>query len=164
MKTLFILRHAKSSWKDDSLKDFDRPLNSRGRKAAELIGTLMRKEKLTPDLVLSSPAVRARETIEIVMKTARLSAELRYDQRIYEAGPLRLLEVISQIEEDKSSVLLVGHNPGLEELLQVLTGSAEHIATGTLGKIDLKASKWSKTLEDKGSLDWLVKAKELDQS
>jgi len=164
MKTLFILRHAKSSWKDDSLQDFDRPLNGRGRKAGELIGTLMREKKLTPDLVLSSPAVRARETIEIVMKTARLPAELRYDQRIYEAGPLRLLEVISQIEEDKSSVLLVGHNPGLEELLQVLTGRVEHMATGTLGKIDLKATKWSKPLEDKGSLDWLVKAKELDQS
>ncbi len=164
MKTLFILRHAKSSWKDDSLQDFDRPLNGRGRKAAEVIGTLMRNKKLTPDLVLSSPAVRARETIQIVMKTARLPVELRYDQRIYEAGPLQLLEVISQIEEDKDSVLLVGHNPGLEELLQVLTGSVEHMATATLGKIDLKAAKWSKALEDKGTLDWLVKAKELDQS
>jgi len=164
MKTLFILRHAKSSWKDDSLQDFDRPLNGRGRKAAELIGTLMRNKKLTPDLVLSSPAVRARETIQLVMKTARLPAELRYDQRIYEAGPLQLLEVISQIEEEKDSVLLVGHNPGLEELLQVLTGCVEHMATGTLGKIDLKATKWSKALEDKGTLDWLVKAKELDQS
>ncbi len=164
MKTLFILRHAKSSWKDDSLQDFDRPLNGRGRKAAELIGTLMKNKKLTPDLVLCSPAVRARETIQIVMKTARLPAELRYDQRIYEAGTLQLLEVISQIEEDKDSVLLVGHNPGLEELLQVLTSSVEHMATGTLGKIDLKAAKWSKALEDKGTLDWLVKAKDLDQS
>jgi len=163
MKTLFILRHAKSSWKDDSLQDFDRPLNGRGRKGAELIGTLIRNKKLMPDLVLSSPAVRARETIEIVMKTAKLSAELRYDQRIYEASPLRLLEVISQIEEDKNRVLLVGHNPGLEELLQVLTGSVEHMATGTLGKIDLKATKWTKALEDKGSLDWLVKPKELDE-
>ena len=163
MKTLFILRHAKSSWKDESLQDFDRPLNGRGRKAAELIGTLMKKQKLVPDLVLSSPAIRARETIEILMKAAKLAVELRYDQRIYEASPLQLLEVISQIEEDKKSALLVGHNPGLEDLLHVLTGQAQHMSTACLAKIDLKANKWSKELAEKGSLDWIVKAKELEQ-
>lgn len=123
----------------------------------------MRKQKVTPDLVLSSPAVRARETIEIVIKAAG-ETELRFDQRIYEAGPLRLLEVISQIDEDKRSVLLVGHNPGMEELLQALTGRVEHMATGTLAKIDLKAARWSKALEGKGNLEWLVKPKELVQS
>jgi len=163
MKTLFILRHAKSSWKDESLQDFDRPLNGRGRKAAELIGILMKKQKVAPDLVLSSPAIRARETIEIVMKAAKLAVELRYDQRIYEASPVQLLEVISQIEEDKKSALLVGHNPGLEDLLHVLTGHAEHMSTACLAKIDLKANKWSKSLSEKGSLDWIVTAKELEQ-
>ena len=163
MKTLFILRHAKSSWKDESLQDFDRPLNGRGRKAAELIGTLMKKQKLVPDLVLSSPAIRARETIEIVMKAAKLAVELRYDQRIYEAGPVQLLEVISQIEEEKKSALLVGHNPGLEDLLNALTGQAQHMSTACLAKIDLKANKWSKALAEKGSLDWIVKAKDLEQ-
>ena len=66
MKTLFLLRHAKSSWNDQNLQDFDRPLNARGRKAAELIGTFIKKQKVSPDLVISSPAVRARETIEII--------------------------------------------------------------------------------------------------
>jgi phosphohistidine phosphatase len=161
MKTLFLLRHAKSSWKDSILQDFDRPLNGRGRKAGELVGAFLRKQRLTPDLVLSSPAVRARETVEIVLKAAKLSVELRFDQRIYEAGPLRLLEVISQIDEHKNAVLIVGHNPGIEELLEVLTGQLERINTGTLAKIDLSTTKWSKTLEGKGSLDWLVKPKEL---
>lgn len=161
MKTLFLLRHAKSTWHDPNLPDFDRPLNARGRKAAELIGTFLRKEKATPDLVLSSPAVRARETIEIVIKTAKLPAELRYDQRIYEASSIILVEVISQIEDDKSGVLLVGHNPGMENLLELLTGRAEHMATGMLVKVDLKAARWSKALEGQGNLDWLVKPKEL---
>lgn len=164
MKTIFLLRHAKSSWKDSSLPDFDRPLNSRGRKSAELIGGFIRREKIVPDLVLSSPAVRARETIEIVMKAAKLPSELRYDERIYEAGPLRLLEVISQIEESKTSVLLVGHNPGFEELLQVLTGRAERLTTGNLAKISMATTKWYKTSDKKGTLDWLVRPKELEKS
>ena len=95
------------------------------------------------------------------MKTVKLTAELRYDQRIYEASPLVLVEVISQIEEDKSNVLLVGHNPGMENLLEILTGEVAQMATGTLARIDLKAAKWSKALEGQGNLDWLVKPKEL---
>ena len=161
MKTLFLLRHAKSSWNDANLKDFDRPLNARGLRAAELIGTFIKKEKVSFDLVLSSPAVRARETIEIVLKTAKLAAEVRYDQRIYEASPHVLIEVITQIEEEKSKVLLVGHNPGIEKLLEVLTGGITHVATGTFAKIDLKTAKWSKALEAQGTLDWVVKPKEL---
>lgn len=161
MKTLLLLRHAKSSWKDTSLQDFDRPLNGRGRKAAEMVARFIRKQRVAPDLLLSSPAIRARETIETVIKAAKLSAELRYDQRIYEAGPLRLLEIVSQIEEERGTVLLVGHNPGMEELLQLLTDRPEHMTTGTLAKIDLKADKWSKVLEQKGTLDWIVKPKKL---
>lgn len=162
MKILFVLRHAKSSW-NDAGQDFERPLDSRGRKAAELIGAFIRKRRVELDLVLSSPAVRARETIERTMKAAGLRTELRYDQRIYEAGPLRLLEVISQIEDEKSAVLLVGHNPGLEELLHVLTNRVEHMSTGTLAKITFGTTKWRKALEKKGNLDWLIKPKELEK-
>lgn len=164
MKTLLLLRHAKSSWNDAGLQDFDRPLNGRGRKDAETIGRFIRKQRVVPDLLLSSPALRARETIETIMKTAKLQSELRFDQRIFEAGPLRLLEVVSQIEDDRSMVLLVGHNPGMEELLQLLTGGTEHMATGTLAKIDFKAASWGKVLEEKGSLDWIVKPKELAEA
>ena len=161
MKTLFLLRHAKSSWNDERLQDFDRQLNSRGRKAAESIAGFMNQKKVAPELVLSSPAIRARETIDIVYKAARLRSELRYDQRIYDAGPLRLLEVISEVEEDKNRVLLVGHNPGLEGLLEILAESAEHMATCSLARIDFKVTKWNKVLEAKGTLEWIVKPKEL---
>lgn len=161
MKTLLLLRHAKSSWQDADLQDFDRPLNERGQRAAEMIGRFIRNKHVAPDLLLSSPAIRARETIEIVIETAKLSSELRYDERIYEASPLRLLEVVSQIEEERKIVVLVGHNPGMEELLKLLTDRVEHMATGTLAKIDFKAARWDDVLNEKAGLDWIVSPKEL---
>ena len=161
MKTLLLLRHAKAENGGAALPDLDRALNDRGRKEAQAVGTFIRKQDLALDLVLSSSAERTRETTELVVASADPAVEVRYEQRIYEAGPLRLLEVVSQIEEECSTVLLVGHNPGMEELLQLLTDRAEHMATGTLAKIDLKASDWSKVTEEKGSLDWIVKPKEL---
>ena len=163
MKTLLLLRHAKSSWKDSSLQDFDRPLNGRGKKAAETIGRFIRNKQVVPDLILSSSAIRARETVEIVIKTAKLRSEVRYDERIYEASPQRLLEVVSQIDEERKIVLLVGHNPGLEELLKLLTDRDEHMATGTFARIDLKAASWDQVLEDKGTLEWIVRPKELGE-
>ena len=161
MKTLFLLRHAKAENAAPGLTDLNRALNSRGRNEAQAIGTFLKKQNIKFDRVLCSPAVRARETTELVLQSAELAANVRYDQRIYEAGPRRLLEVISEIEEDLSVVLLVGHNPGMEELLQLLTGSLEQLATGTLAKIDLAAAEWSKVREGKASLDWIVKPKEL---
>jgi phosphohistidine phosphatase len=162
MKTLLLLRHAKSSWKDTSLGDFDRPLNGRGLKAAPQMGKFLRKQKVQPDLVLSSPAERARQTTALVMEAAKLAAPLRYDERIYEASTKQLLEVVSQIEESAEVVLLVGHNPGLEQLLEHLTGEQEALATATLAQISLDVEKWSKVREHCGSLERLVKPKELD--
>ncbi len=160
MRTLLLLRHAKSQNAEAGLPDFDRALNDRGRKEAQAVGTFMRKQSLRLDLVVSSPARRARETTELVLASADLPVEVRYDQRVYEAGPLRLLEVLSQIEEERNTVLLVGHNPGFEELVRLLTDRLEHMATGTLAKIDLEAVGWSKLPEEKGTLDWILKPKD----
>lgn len=162
MKTIFLLRHAKSSWKDQSLPDFERPLNRRGRQAAETIGRYLRAKEIVPDLVLSSTAVRARETIEIVVKTAKWRTEVRYDERIYEAGAMRLLEIVSQIENDRKTVLVVGHNPGMEEFLQLLSGKIEQIPTGGLAKLVLKTSKWLAVLDKKASLEWLIRPREVE--
>lgn len=114
MKTLYLLRHAKSSWKDPGLQDYDRPLNGRGREAAPVVGRLIRKTKLRVDLLLSSPAARARQTAALVQESAGLSAELLYDERIYEADAVALLEVVTQATESADALMLVGHNPGLE--------------------------------------------------
>lgn len=162
MKTLFLLRHAKSSRKDESLPDFERPLNGRGKQAAEKIGRYLKRELIVPELVLSSPAARARETIERVAKAAKWSVEVRYDQRIYEAGGLRLLEVISQIENERKIVLLVGHNPGIEELLMLLAGESKKVPTGALIKLELKSSKWATAADKRAKLVWRIKPSKLD--
>ena len=161
MKDLLLMRHAKSSWKDDKLADFERPLNDRGRKAAALIGRYIAQENISIDLVVSSPAVRARQTIEHVLRAAKKSVELRFDQLIYEATSMRLLEVISQVEDERKSVLLVGHNPGMEELLGTLVGGEQHMPTASLAIVSLQSKKWDKVSGSKADLTAFIKAKDL---
>ena len=161
MKTLLLLRHSKAENAAPGSSDIDRALNERGRNEAQAMGTFIRKQNLTFELVLCSPALRARETAELVLAAAEITANVRYDQRIYEAGPRQLLEVISEVEEDKSGVLLVGHNPVMEELLRALTGKDEPMATGALAKIDFNFDEWSRVTEDIGALECIVRPNEL---
>src|SRR5215207_4705324 len=161
MKTLLLLRHAKSSWDSPAQRDFERPLNERGLKAAPLMGRLLLKRKLRPDLVLSSPAERARQTAALLMEAARLASPLRFDERIYEATAARLVEVVSQVEEEVASALVVGHNPGMEELIQHLTGETRRMPTAALARITLNLDKWAKLREGAGRLEELVKPKDL---
>lgn len=161
MRTLLLLRHAKAVSGSDSLRDLDRSLNDQGRNQSEHVGKYLKEQNIGLDLVLSSTARRARETTELVLTAAECVIEVRYDLRIYEASRQQLLEVVSELEEQKNRILLVGHNPGLEELLQRLTGRFESMATGTLAKVDLKASHWTEAANHEGHLDWLVKAQEL---
>jgi len=163
MKTLYLLRHAKSSWKEPGLEDFDRPLNGRGQDAAPLVGRFIRKKKLTVDLLLSSPAARARQTASLVREAAGLSAALLFDERIYEADAARLLEVVSQAAESADALMLVGHNPGLEELLRLLTGEERQMQTAALACVELDVEKWAKTRERAGRLEWLVRPKDLSE-
>ncbi len=164
MRTLYLLRHAKSSWKDEALADFERPLNGRGERACETVGRFLRTEDISFDLVLSSPALRARETIDRVLRAAKLKPDLRYDERIYEATASRLLDVVAQIESDYKVVALVGHNPGMQELLQLMTGEVDDFPTATLAKINLKNLKWSEAGTRKGELDWIVRPKEMEKA
>ena len=157
MKTLFLLRHAKAVSGSDSLRDIDRSLNDQGRRQAELVGKYLKEQNIGLDLVLSSTALRARETTELVLTAAERMSEVRNDQRIYEASAQQLLEVVSQIEEEKNEVLLVGHNPGLEELLKRLTGRLESMGTGTLAKIAIGGSEWTEAAAEKADLNWLFK-------
>jgi len=162
MKTLFLLRHAKSSWKDETLADFERPLNRRGKRAAETMGAYFKSEGIVPELIVCSPAVRARETLELVTKAAKWSTEVRYDQRIYEASGMRLAEVVSQIDNDRKVAMLVGHNPGMEELLLLMTAESVGFATGTCAKVAVKASKWANAVDKRATLEWLVKPRDLE--
>jgi phosphohistidine phosphatase len=161
VKTLLLLRHAKSSWDDKSLRDFDRPLNKRGLKAAPMVGETIRKRKLRPELVLSSPAERAKETTRLVCDAAGLIAVARYEDGIYEASARRLLEIVSRIEDAVNTAMLVGHNPGLEELLGVLTNEAHRMPTASLASIELRVERWSEVTSGTGKLQWILKPKEL---
>jgi phosphohistidine phosphatase len=149
------------SWKDEALLDIERPLNGRGRKASQTVGHFLGNTRITPDLVLSSSAIRARQTTDIVLETAKLNTDLCFDERIYDASGHRLLEVVRQIDKSKKTVLLVGHNPGLEEFLELLTGAVEAMPTGTLSKLTLKASDWEDVSNNGGTLEWIVRPKEL---
>lgn len=160
MKTLFILRHAKSSWADADMSDFERPLNDRGMKAAAFMGELISDKGYEPYLILSSPAVRARSTAEIVKKAGKLDAEIRYEHRIYEASPQTLRQTISEIDGAYRSVLLVGHNPGIEGLSRFLTGHLESFPTAALAVIDLNIDEWSYIDEGRGTLSKIYRPKE----
>jgi phosphohistidine phosphatase len=164
MKTLFLMRHAKSSWDDPALADFDRPLNERGQKAAPLMGRLLRERKVKPDLVLSSPAERAKQTAALVMEAAGIKKKVTYERRIYDASLGQLLDVITGIDDKCSVVLIIGHNPGLEKLLEYLTGESERMPTAALARIALNIDKWSTTGDLSGTLEWIMRPKELASS
>ena len=151
-RILYLLRHAKSSWKDDSQKDFDRPLKGRGREAAEQLGKRLASEKLQDAVLICSPAARARETAQIVLKHSGLRMDQRFDERIYEASLRDLLQVVSEIPDDKQTAMMVGHNPGFEELLAFLTGEARRMPTCALAKIKLEAASWKDARAGAGSL------------
>ena len=163
MKTLFLLRHAKSSWKDETLPDFERPLNRRGKRAAETMGRYFKTSAIVPELILCSPAERTRETLNLLLKASRWATEVRYDQRIYEASAQRLAEVVSQIDNDRKVAMLVGHNPGLEDLLLLFTGTTEVMPAGAIAKLQLKTTKWATAFEKRATLDWLIRPNDLEE-
>ncbi len=143
------------------MRDFDRPLNKRGLQAAPLIGRYIGQRKVRPDLVLSSPAERARQTTALAIEAAGIKAEVRYDERIYEASTEQLMEVVSEIDDNASEVLLVGHNFGMEQLLERLTGEVHRMPTAALARIVLELDHWNLVRDRAGRLDWIVKPKEL---
>lgn len=114
MKYLYIARHAKSSWKDMSLSDFERPLNARGKRDAPFMADLLKDKNISPDLILSSPAKRAKKTAKQYHET--LGGELRFDEDIYEASLMNLLELVKEALQSVDSVMIVGHNPDLTAL------------------------------------------------
>ena len=162
MKTLYLLRHAKSSWNDSSLRDFDRPLNDRGREAAELIGKRLAAEELVDALLLCSPALRTRETAEIVFQDLRVDE--RFDERIYEASLRDLTQVISEIPDDKQVAVLIGHNPGLEELLAFLTGEQRRMPTCALAKITFDLESWKQVRTGEGNLERFITPRDFKHS
>src|SRR5436190_21424389 len=143
MKTLLLLRHAKSSWKNSDIDDPERPLNKRGKKDAPRIGRLLHDENLLPDLIVASSAKRCRKTAEHVIHTSGYRGETRICGELYEADAAKLREFLSKLGEQAARVLVIAHNPGLEEFLESLTEAYTPLTTAALAKIDLPVDSWA---------------------
>ncbi|WP_028968887.1 SixA phosphatase family protein [Sphingomonas sp. URHD0057] len=165
MKRLTVLRHAKSSWKDRGIDDFDRPLNGRGRKAARRVGLEMKDRGLRFDIVLASPAARVRETLEGVQENCPLNVPIRIEPRIYMARVAELLELLATIPDEVSSALLVGHNTSAERLVAKLSADddgglrrrvEEKFPTAALAAIELPVESWADLQPENGRIVELI--------
>ena len=143
------------------MADFERPLKGRGRDAAEALGRFLASKKVNLAMLISSPSIRTRQTVEIVLRHADLGAEPQFDQRVYEASLATLVQVVSEIPDDKKTAMLVGHNPGMEELLAFLTRESRHMPTCALARISLDSSGWKEVDRSSGKLEWFVTPKDL---
>jgi phosphohistidine phosphatase len=170
MKTLMLLRHAKSSWDDWSLADHDRPLAPRGRNAAPRMARMMVERQTVPELVLCSTAVRARETWELMAPVLPEPVDVQYVEALYGATPRGMLEVVARLAGDRSPVLLVGHNPGMEDLAHALASSGPQEAmrtlrvkypTAALAVLDLDVDSWSDVTSGAGTLRHFIRPKDL---
>ena len=155
MKTLLFLRHAKSSWKDPSLQDEERPLNSRGRLAAPKMGELLRTLQLVPDQVLCSTAVRAESTCRAVCEASHFEGPTTYLPELYLASAETLLATAATHGEATASrVMLIGHNPGMENIVSRLCGRLQPFPTAALAAFRFDVSEWS-ALSDQSPAEML---------
>lgn len=162
MKTLLLLRHAKSSWANDRLSDFERPLNDRGRHDAPRIGKLIRQHDLTPDKIISSSAKRAAGTAKLVALDASFDGDIQYTEQLYLAEPATYISLARQCDDSIDILMLVGHNPGIEQTVELLTGIEEQMPTAALACIRLPIDRWSELGTGKGyALESLWRPKEL---
>lgn len=169
MKTLTLLRHAKSGWDDPVARDFDRPLNPKGRRAAQTVGREMKRLGLGFDHVVASPAVRVKETIEEVEGAFGSALAPAWDRRLYLASAASLLDVARETPDDAASLLLIGHNPGLEELVLDLAAAGplreeveEKYPTATLAELTFEVSDWADLAPGGADLTRLVRPRDLD--
>lgn len=142
MKKLYIIRHAKSSWSDMSLDDLDRPLNKRGKKNAPFMGRLLKEKGVKPDIIISSPALRAKKTAMAIASEVPYEKEIEYDEKIYESDADMLKSIIKNISDDSSTLFLVGHNPALNQLAYELVGFSDNIVTSGILEIEFDCDRW----------------------
>ncbi len=168
MKTLFLLRHAKSDWADLDQQDFDRPLNARGRKAALAMGRELRRLGLAADRIIASPAARVRETLALLAEGYGARMPIDEDERLYLAGVETLLMIARSADDGRESLLLVGHNPGLHNLAVRLVREgagradvAPKYPTGALAEIVFGVDRWADIASASGRLNRFLRPRDL---
>lgn len=174
MKTLALFRHAKSGWADPRARDFERPLSERGERGALLMGRFIRDSGRQFDRVLSSPAVRCAETIELASKAFGRSFPVEWDRRIYLASSATLGDVLHELQGDPATVLMCGHNPGLEDLIFDLVpddGSSPlrdeveiKFPTAAFAILELAIDRWSDLADGCARMTALTRPRDLDPS
>ncbi len=171
MKSLTLLRHAKSSWDDPVTRDFDRPLNARGHKAAQRMGRYFADEGLAFDALIASPALRVQETLAGVRATCPALPPAHEDRRIYMASAVTLLDLVRGTADTVERLLLVGHNPGLEDLVLLMTPAGDgalrdelelKYPTAALAEIRFDVARWADIAEQAGHLVRFVRPRDLD--
>jgi phosphohistidine phosphatase len=175
MKTLFLLRHAKSDWSDGALSDHARPLNARGRTTAPLIAAYMKKKAYAPALVLCSTATRTVQTLDLIKPVLPDATIVRYEDPLYLAEPEKLLERIRWVESQFPSVMLIGHNPGMELLAAGLSAPGKTAAekgrrdvmrekypTAALAVLKFAVKDWREVARGEGALADFIRPKDLD--
>lgn len=168
MKRLYLLRHAKSSWEDPALADHDRPLNARGRRAAGRMATYLREQGIRPELVLCSSARRTKETLEQLGGAVTTDSTVEIRPALYLADADDLLGIVRSIPEPLESALLIGHNPGMQDLAIELAGRGgerrrlrEKFPTAALAALESKVDRWSELALGAAELVGYVRPKEL---
>ena len=156
------MRHAKSSWKDSDIPDHERPLKKRGVKDSERMGKMLKSKKLVPDIILSSTAERSKMTAEILAKSSKYKGKIQYLDSLYMAEPSNILEAIEEYGDGSDVVVLIGHNPGMEAFVQILTGKVESLPTASVAYVTAKVDDWKELAdEDKAKLKKLWRPKDL---
>ena len=153
MKTIILVRHAKSSWKNASLDDFDRPLNKRGKMNAPFMGKKLQERRIMPDLILSSPAKRARKTAVAVAKAIGYpKKKIIFDEKIYHASAWYLFEMVRNLDDDYETIMLFGHNPGFNDFADMLLKKNQvyNIVTTGVYCIKFNVDQWKNMREGQG--------------
>jgi phosphohistidine phosphatase len=170
MKRLYLLRHAKSSWDDPTLADGDRPLAPRGRRAAKVMAKHLQRKGIAPELVLCSPSRRTRQTLRRIAPGLGKDVDVQIETGLYAASAAALLEVLHKVPNEVESVMLIGHNPGIQDLaLSLASGGSEStrvrskFPTAALATLELNAS-WRELAPGSAELVSFVKPKELSRS
>lgn len=143
MKTLLIMRHAKSSWEDAVLADEQRPLNKRGRRDASRMGRLLRENGLVPQAIFSSTAERGRQTAIAAAEASGFEGQIQFEASLYAAPADAYLSVLRGLPAETQVAMVVGHNPGVENLVEELTGENEHLPTAAIARVELPIERWA---------------------
>lgn len=151
MKTLQILRHAKSDWAADYSLDHDRPLNGRGVRSARMVGILLSERDEVPDLIISSTALRARTTAELAMEEGSWASTLELDRGLYESGVAGVLSIVAAVA-DVERLMVVGHQPTWSMLVRHLTGDQVDMKTACVASVGLEIASWAEVGDNRGTL------------